>query len=134
MAQTTTKTRDVARNKEAAVEFLRMVVANKVRDAYAKFVATDAVSHNPYFGGSRDELMRAMEDAHKQNPNTTIDVKRVIAEGDLVAVHSHVRHKPGSRGAAVVHIFRFGSDGKVVEFWDLGQEVPDTSPNRNGMF
>ncbi|MEK6867993.1 MAG: hypothetical protein AABX98_04170 [Nanoarchaeota archaeon] len=37
------------------------------------------------------------------------------------------------RGVGVLHIFRF-SHGKVVEMWDLGQEVPEYSPNTNGMF
>jgi predicted SnoaL-like aldol condensation-catalyzing enzyme len=32
-----------------------------------------------------------------------------------------------------VHIFRFRGD-KIVELWDLGQEVPESSPNENGMF
>ena len=37
------------------------------------------------------------------------------------------------RGFAVVHIFRFDGD-RIVELWDLAQEVPDHSPNANGMF
>lgn len=55
------------------------------------------------------------------------------AEGELVAVHSHVRQKPGDLGAAVVHIFRF-EKGRIVELWDLGQPVPEKSPNQYGMF
>lgn len=36
-------------------------------------------------------------------------------------------------GAAVVHIFSF-HEGKIVEMWDVGQPVPEDSPNENGMF
>jgi predicted SnoaL-like aldol condensation-catalyzing enzyme len=68
-----------------------------------------------------------------QNPDKVMDVKRVIAEGELVAVHSHVQQKPGDRGAVVVHIFRF-ENGHIVELWDLGQPVPEESPNQFGMF
>ena len=50
-----------------------------------------------------------------------------------MAVHSHVRQNPNDRGAAVVHIFRFEGD-RVVELWDMGQPVPENSPNENGMF
>jgi predicted SnoaL-like aldol condensation-catalyzing enzyme len=32
-----------------------------------------------------------------------------------------------------VHIFRF-EQGRIVELWDLGQEVPESSPNQYGMF
>src|SRR5437868_8697532 len=120
-------------NKEAAIDFLRMVVAKRIKEAYAKHVAPDFRHHNPYFGDSPAKLMAGMEEAHRANPDTTIDVKRAIAEGDLVAVHSHVTMKPGDPGVAVVHLFRFRA-GKVVELWDVGQPVPSDAVNKSGMF
>jgi predicted SnoaL-like aldol condensation-catalyzing enzyme len=77
--------------------------------------------------------MTAMEENARENPNKTLDVKRVIAEGDLVAVHSHVRQNPDDLGAAVVHLFRF-EKGRIVELWDLGQPAPEPSPNQYGIF
>jgi predicted SnoaL-like aldol condensation-catalyzing enzyme len=44
-----------------------------------------------------------------------------------------VRQNPDDRGGALVHIFRFHGD-RVVELWDIGQPVPEDSPNENGMF
>jgi hypothetical protein len=32
-----------------------------------------------------------------------------------------------------VHILRF-ERGRIVEMWDLGQEIPEDSPNALGMF
>ena len=77
--------------------------------------------------------MAGMEENARQNPSKVLEVKRAIAEGELVAVHSHVRQKPGDLRAAVVHIFRF-EQGRIVELWDLGQPVPEKSPNQYGMF
>jgi predicted SnoaL-like aldol condensation-catalyzing enzyme len=77
--------------------------------------------------------MAGMEENARQNPSNILEVKRAIAEGELVAVHSHVRQKPGDLGAAVVHIFQFEM-GHIVELWDLGQPVPEESPNQYGMF
>jgi predicted SnoaL-like aldol condensation-catalyzing enzyme len=77
--------------------------------------------------------MKAMEENAAQNPGKTLEVKHALEDGDFVAVHSHVRQKPGDRGAAVVHIFRF-EDGHIAELWDMGQPVPENSPNENGMF
>ena len=45
------------------------------------------------------------------------------------AVHSHARLKPEDLGGAVIHIFRF-ENGRIVELWDLGQPVPEESPNQ----
>jgi predicted SnoaL-like aldol condensation-catalyzing enzyme len=120
-------------NKEAAISFLKMASSGDVREAYSKFVGPRFKHHNPYFEGSAETLMAGMEENARDNPNKTLDVKRAIAEGDLVVVHSHVRLKPEDRGGAVVHLFRF-EEGRIVELWDLGQEVPKESPNQYGMF
>jgi predicted SnoaL-like aldol condensation-catalyzing enzyme len=121
------------RNKDAAASFLKMASAGDVREAYSKFVGPGFRHHNPYFEGSAETLMTAMQENARENPNKTLDVKHVIAEGDLVAVHSHVRQNPDDLGGAVVHLFRF-EEGLIVELWDLGQPVPDESPNQYGMF
>jgi len=120
-------------NKDAAISFLKMASRGDVSEAYSKFVGPGFRHHNPYFEGSAETLMAAMEKNARENPNKTLDVKRAIAEGDLVAVHSLVRQGPDDRGAAVVHLFRF-EEGRIVELWDLGQEVPEESPNQYGIF
>ena len=120
-------------NKDAAVSFLKLASSGKVQDAYSKFVGAGFRHHNPFFEGSAESLQAGMEANALQNPDKFLDVKRVIAEGELVVVHSHVQQKPGERGAAVVHIFRF-ENGRIVELWDLGQPVPDEWPNLFGMF
>ena len=120
-------------NKNAAISFLNMAASGKVQEAYAKFVGARFRHHNPFFEGSAESLQAGMEENSLQNPDKVLDVKRVIADGEFVVVHSHVQQKPGERGSAVVHIFRFEND-HIVELWDLGQPVPDESPNQFGMF
>jgi len=120
-------------NKDAAISFLKMASGGDVREAYSKFVSPNFKHHNPYFEGSAETLMTAMEENARENPAKTLDVKLAVAEGDLVAVHSRVRQNPDQLGAAVVHLFRF-EDDRIVELWDLGQEVPGESPNQYGMF
>ena len=120
-------------HRDAAVSFLKMASRGDVRAAYSKYVGPRFKHHNPYFEGSAQTLMVAMEENARENPSKTLDIKRAIAEGDLVAVHSHVRQNPEDLGAAVVHIFRF-ENGRIVELWDLGQPVPEESPNKYGMF
>ena len=74
-----------------------------------------------------------MMEAHQKFPNTTLEVKHVFEEDDLVAVHSRVTHSADTPEIAVVHIFRF-EKGRIAELWDVGMEAPKDSPNENGMF
>ena len=119
-------------NKEIAISFLENAATGKLDEAYG-LVSASFRHHNAYFPGDMKSLKAGMADAHKQFPNTKIDVQRAIAEGDLVAVHSRVQHAPDRPAIAVVHIFRF-EDNQIVELWDVGMEVPKDSPNKNGVF
>ena len=74
-----------------------------------------------------------MKENAQANPGKIFEIQRVVQEGDLVAVHSHVRQNADDRGAAVVHIFRF-EGSKIVELWDVGQALPELTLNENGMF
>jgi len=119
--------------KEAAIEFLTLVASGDVREAYQQYVGKGFRHHNPYFRGDAASLMEAMEQNATKNPNKVFEVQRALQDGDHVAVLSRVRQTPGDRGGAVVHIFRFEGD-RIVEFWDIGQAVPESNVNENGMF
>ena len=120
-------------NKDAAVSFLKLGSSGKVNEAYAKYTDFRFRHHNPYFEGSAPSLAAGMAENSRQFPDKVLEVKHAVAEGDLVVIHSHVRLTPGDLGVALVHIFRF-DNGRIVELWDLGQAVPESSPNQYGMF
>jgi len=119
--------------KEAAISFLRQVASGKVREAYDAFVAPHFRHHNAYFRGDAESLRTGMEENAAGFPNKTFEVQRALEDGDLVAVHSRLRLKPDMPEIAAVHIVRF-EGGRIVEMWDVGQQVPAESPNENGMF
>ncbi|MEH7253142.1 nuclear transport factor 2 family protein [Neobacillus niacini] len=119
--------------KEKAVSFLRLVAAGDVRKAYQRFTSPDFRHHNPFFRGDPESLMLAMEEDANQNPHKVLEIIQVIGEGDMVAVHSHVVQNKDDLGIALVHIFRFHND-LIVELWDVGQQIPENSPNENGAF
>jgi len=111
-----------------------MASTGDVRRAYDEYVSSAFRHHNAYFRGDAASLAAGMEQNAVENPNKAFQVQRTIAEGDLVAVHSRLQLKPGAPEIAVVHIFRFDDEGRIVELWDVGQPVPAQSPNEYGMF
>ena len=113
--------------------FLRLVASGSVREAYDTYVDRDFRHHNAYFKGDAQSLMVAMEENAVLNPNKILEIQRALQDGDVVAVHSWIRQNPDDLGAAVVHIFRFRGD-HIVELWDVGQAVPEDSPNEHFMF
>jgi predicted SnoaL-like aldol condensation-catalyzing enzyme len=120
--------------KEMAAAFLKMAGTGNVKAAFEQFVAPHFIHHNQYFKGDRQSLMSAMEEASKTSPNASIDIKHAYSDGNTVITHSLVlRQNPAEPGIAVVHIFRF-ENNRVVELWDLGQQILKDSPNENGLF
>jgi predicted SnoaL-like aldol condensation-catalyzing enzyme len=120
-------------HKEQAVDFLQLVVAGNIDEAYENYVNMHGRHHNVYFSGEFSSLKRGMMEDQAQYPNKRLMVKNVLGDGDLVAIHSNLIFKAGEPGMATVHIFRF-EEGKIVEMWDIGQAIPIDSPNRMGAF
>lgn len=120
-------------NKQAAIAFMQLASAGRVEEAYANHVARGFRYHNPWFAAGAEALAKGMADNARENPQKSFEVKHVIGEGDLVAVHSHVRMKPGHPGYALTHICRF-EQGRIAELWDVGMEIPADVVNTDGVF
>jgi predicted SnoaL-like aldol condensation-catalyzing enzyme len=119
--------------KESAVDFLQLVVAGSIDEAYESYVNMHGKHHNMYYSADFTSLKNGMIEDQAQFPSKRLMVKNVLGDGNLVAVHSNLILKPGEPGMAVVHIFRFDK-GKIIEMWDVGQTIPLETPNRIGAF
>ena len=119
--------------KQIATTFLQNAAEGNVEPMFAQYAASNFVHHNPYFPSDARSLSAAMADNARKNPGKKCTIHRAIEEGDVVALHSHVRHNAQEPGYALVHIFRFEGD-KIAELWDIAMEVPANSPNKAGMF
>lgn len=92
------------------------------------------IQHNPYVPNGPEAFATFFSSFTKEHPEASVEVKRVVAEGDLVVVHSHFKLTPDATGSAAVDIFRL-ENGRIVEHWDVLQDVPATpAPNGNTMF
>jgi predicted SnoaL-like aldol condensation-catalyzing enzyme len=105
----------------------------KPEEAAARHLGPYYRQHNPGAADGAESYVAFMKWLAQTYPDLRMETKRIIAEGDYVVLHSHLIRKPGDRGMAVVDIFRL-ENGKIVEHWDVVQEVPETSANNNTMF
>jgi predicted SnoaL-like aldol condensation-catalyzing enzyme len=120
-------------NGKAAAALLDLAFNQKqVAAAFRQYVGPTYRQHNPTVPDGKEQAVRTLSEGVK-TMNVHYDIKRIIADGDLVAVHSRVTLGPEDRGMAVVDIFRF-ENGKIVEHWDVVQQVPEHAANINGMF
>ncbi len=118
----------------AAVDFLDLAFnQQKVTEALDRYAAPPYTQHNPQVPDGIDAAKTGLAGLLQQLPGWRYDFKRVLVDGDLVAVHSHVTTAPDDRGMAVVDLFRV-ADGKFVEHWDVIQPVPELAANANTMF
>ena len=121
-------------NKRIVREWHELAINQcKPEEAVAKYLGPHYRQHNPGAGDGPEPFIQAVKRIAQTFPDFRMESKRIIAEGDYVALHSHLILKPGDRGSAVVDIFRL-ENGKIVEHWDVVQEVPETSANNNTMF
>ena len=121
-----------AANKKLVVDFYRVVfVEKRVVEGFERYVAPGYIQHNPLLASGRDAAVKFL--TPRITRDSISDIKRVIAEGDLVVLHVHSRNNLSDRGRAVVDIFRV-ADGKIIEHWDVIQAVPTKAENPNTMF
>ncbi|MFI7640386.1 nuclear transport factor 2 family protein [Nonomuraea sp. NPDC049400] len=125
---------ELDQNKLTVQRFLDMAFNDKKpAEAFAAFVGPTYIQHNPHAPHGREASLEFLSGFMARFPQLTLDIKRAIAEGHLVVTHSLMKLSPEDRGVAVADIVRI-QDGKIVEHWDVAQEVPEAPANDNTMF
>jgi predicted SnoaL-like aldol condensation-catalyzing enzyme len=102
-------------------------------EAVQKYLGPSYRQHNPGAADGAKAFIAFVKSFTGAFPSLRFDFKRFIAENDLVVVHSHLIRQPGDRGVAVMDIFRIENE-KIVEHWDVLQDIPEISANTNTMF
>ena len=118
--------------KAVVTQYMQEVWVNRNPEAVSKYVsASTFIQHNPHLADGLEALQGFLP--HLFNnlmPQGSWEVKRIIAEGDLVVVHSLAKPTPEALGQAVVDIFRV-ADGKIVEHWDVSADIPEQTASGN---
>ena len=120
-------------NKKTVAAFYDAALNQKDFDAASKYLGARYTQHNPVAADGPEGLKAFIAFLKDKFPNTRSEIKRIFADGDYVIVHVHAVREPGTRGNAIIDIFRL-ENGKVVEHWDVIQPIPEKAANDNGMF
>ena len=128
-----TDAKQMEENKKIVAEFYELAINQKNFEAASKFLGSRYVQHNPRAADGPEGLKAFLAFLREKFPDYHSEIKRIFADGDYVIVHVHNVPTPGSRGNAIVDIFKL-ENGKVVEHWDVRQEIPEQSANSNTMF
>ena len=120
-------------NKENAISFYKMAYEGQPKRAVELFVGKEYIQHNPLVGDGTEPFIAYFERMLQEYPNKSIEFVRAIAEGNLVALHTH-QIWPDHMEYVTMDFFRFDALGKIVEHWDAMQEIPESSANGNTMY
>ncbi|MDA0524282.1 nuclear transport factor 2 family protein [Methanococcoides alaskense] len=124
---------NLEQNKINAIAFYKMAYQGNPRKATEKYVGKEYIQHNPSVGDGIGEFIKYFERMQEEYPEKSIEFVRVVAEGNLVALHTH-QVWPGNEEYVTMDFFRFDEYGKIVEHWDSIQKIPEGSANDNGMY
>jgi len=120
-------------NKRIATEFYDAAINRKDFAAASQYLGSSYRQHNPTAADGAEGLRAFIDFLKTRFPNQRGEIKRVVAEGDLVVLHVHSTRGDDTPGRAIVDIFRI-ENGKVVEHWDVIQDIPAKPANQNTMF
>jgi predicted SnoaL-like aldol condensation-catalyzing enzyme len=120
-------------NKKVVVEFYDAAINQKNFEAASKFLGPRYTQHNPRAADGPEGLKGFLAFLREKFPDYHSEIKRVFADGDYVILHVHNVPTAGSRGNAIIDIFKI-ENGKIVEHWDVRQEIPEQAANANTMF
>lgn len=121
------------RNKKNAIEFYKTAYEGNPKKAIEDYVGNEYIQHNPDVADGTQGLIDYFERMKAEYPEKSIEFVRCIAEGNLVALHTH-QTWPGNDEYITMDFFRFDENGKICEHWDSIQQIPKQSANPNTMY
>jgi len=94
--------------------------------ALGEVLAEDFINHNPQTTNG----LAASQALFSQAGSIDAEIHRMICEGNLVAVHAHYTTPESNAGMDFFKI----ENGKIVEHWDVLQDIPDATASGQDMF
>lgn len=122
------KTKD---NKKLVEDFYHKVFIEGKKEEAENYISAETyIQHS---GAGKDGLksLQAFLDVYITDSYTPAKIHRVLGEGNFVLVQAE--SVENGKSSASYDLFRVEND-KIVEHWDIIQEIPEKMAHENGMF
>ena len=116
----------MTQNSELIRDYVEQIWNLGNTDLADRYVAEDLAQHNPNLADGRKPLCEFVDGFRRDLPEARFEIRRLAADGDLVFTHCLFTAAPDHRGVAVVDIYRV-VDGRIVEHWDVKEDVPEAT-------
>lgn len=122
----------LTRNKQAVTDFIHKGFAQGDKKTLASLFGDEYIQHNPQVPNGKEAVLGFIQDGQ----GFPAEVKRIVAQGDLVAVLVEYGKAGTEFHNGIVDIFRLDDNGKIVEHWDMGGAIPPAKDfvHGNGFF
>jgi predicted SnoaL-like aldol condensation-catalyzing enzyme len=110
-----------------------MAYLGEPAEAVRRHIGAEYIQHNPLVRDGKEGFIEYFEKMAREYPNKEIEFVRTVAEGGLVALHSH-QIWPRDEEYVTMDFFRFDENRKIVEHWDAVQLIPDETLSGNSMY
>jgi len=120
-------------NRQVVLKFYEAGLNRKDADAALKYVGNRYVQHNPNAADGLEGFRQFIAFLRDKYPNSHSEIVKSFVDGDHVILHVHAVREPGTRGNAIIDIFKL-ENGKIVEHWDVTQAIPEKTASGNPMF
>jgi predicted SnoaL-like aldol condensation-catalyzing enzyme len=120
-------------NHDLVLEMYHNVLVAMDSSQVDRYIAPEYVQHSSLAAPTIQALKDFLDHVRRESPDARQTIHRRFVDGDHVIVHVHVERWRGDPGLAVVDMFRC-AEGKIVEHWDVIQDVPAIPVNPLSMF
>lgn len=124
---------DLKRNKQIALNFYKTAYEGNPQKAIKLYVGDQYIQHNPDVEDGKEGFIKYFERMQREYPQKSIEFVRSVAEGNLVALHTH-QIWPDNEEYITMDFFRFDNNGKIIEHWDAIQRIPEKAAHNNKMY
>ncbi|WP_250626367.1 nuclear transport factor 2 family protein [Pinirhizobacter soli] len=97
-----------------------------------KYLGASFIQHDPAVEDGVAGFAGFHQRLRASYPQYSYEIRRAISSGGLVTVHVLQRPNPWDRGEVQIHMYRV-VNGVLTEHWAVGNPIPATSLNANGL-